>query len=114
MRERVELPELGDIEIINRKLPTVLPAEYQAYKPEDDGLPPMAPFGSGYYYHVTGLMHNYQRQPTPANDLTTELLNGFIRKLMLPRMSCILSTSLTMPKSSLSLTVARPALYCRR
>lgn len=81
MRERVELPEPDEIEIVNRKLPTVPPSEYQAYKPDADGVPPMAAFGSGYYYHVTGLVHNYQGQPTQANDLTAELIERLHTKI---------------------------------
>ena len=81
MRERVELPDADEIEIINRKLPTVPPSEYQAYKPDADGIPAMASFGSGYYYHVTGLVHNYQGQPTQANDLTAELIERLHTKI---------------------------------
>lgn len=81
MRERVELPEPDEIEIINRKLPAVPPSEYQAYKPEADGIPSMAAFGSGYYYHVTGLVHNYLGQPTQANDLTAELIERLHTKI---------------------------------
>ena len=74
MRERVELPEPGEIEIIDRKKPTVPPEEYQAYKPDEDGVPPMASFGEGYFYHVTGLMHNYAGLPSQAANLTDELI----------------------------------------
>lgn len=81
MRERVELPSLDDIEIVNRKQPSVPPSEYQAYKPDADGVPPMASFGSGYYYHVTGLVHNYQGQPTQANDVTAELIERLHTKI---------------------------------
>ncbi|SMD06193.1 2-oxoacid:acceptor oxidoreductase subunit alpha [Sporomusa malonica] len=81
MRERVELPAMDDIEIINRKQPSVPPSEYQAYKPEADGVPAMAAFGSGYYYHVTGLVHNYQGQPTQANNLTEELIKRLHTKI---------------------------------
>lgn len=81
MRERVELPEADEVEIINRKLPTVPPSEYQAYKPDADRIPAMASFGSGYYYHVTGLVHNYQGQPTQANNLTAELIERLHTKI---------------------------------
>ncbi|MGI6091414.1 MAG: 2-oxoacid:acceptor oxidoreductase subunit alpha [Veillonellaceae bacterium] len=81
MRERVELPEAKDIEIISRKKPTVSPEEYQAYKPDADGVPPMASFGEGYYYHVTGLMHDYNGLPTQNAAMTTEVINRFHTKL---------------------------------
>lgn len=81
MRERVELPEQESIEIINRKQPSGSPSEYQAYKPDADGVPQMASFGSGYYYHVTGLVHNYQGQPTQSNVLTAELVERLHTKI---------------------------------
>lgn len=81
MRERVELPAPDDIEIINRKLPAVPPSEYQAYKPDSDGVPAMASFGSGYYYHVTGLVHTYQGQPTQSSKVTAELIERLHSKI---------------------------------
>lgn len=81
MRERVELPEASEIEIINRKKPTVSPEEYQAFKPDADGVPPMAAFGEGYFHHVTGLMHNYQGMPTQKADITAEVIDRLHTKL---------------------------------
>lgn len=59
MRERVVLPEPGQLAVIERKKPDVPPGEYRAYAPVDDTLvPPMANFGEGYRFHVTGLIHD--------------------------------------------------------
>lgn len=74
MREKVELPDATEIEIINRKKPTCTPDEYQAYKPEEDGIPPMAPFGDGYLYHVTGLVHNEAGLPTQSSAIAEQLI----------------------------------------
>ncbi|WP_371376979.1 2-oxoacid:acceptor oxidoreductase subunit alpha [Sporomusa aerivorans] len=59
MREKIELPASYD-EIVKpqRKLPKVRPEEYKAYKTDDDLIPAMAPFGTGYRWHVTGLVHD--------------------------------------------------------
>ncbi|VBB06846.1 pyruvate flavodoxin/ferredoxin oxidoreductase thiamine dip-bdg [Lucifera butyrica] len=81
MRERVELPAWSSIEIVNRKLPSVPPAEYLAYKPDADGVPSMAPFGEGYYYHVTGLVHNYSGMPVQSVSMTDELIRRLHTKL---------------------------------
>lgn len=81
MRERVELPEAGSCEIIDRKVPTGAPADYLAYKPEADGVPPMAPFGSGYRYHVTGLMHGYNGLPNSTAAMTIEVIDRMHTKL---------------------------------
>lgn len=81
MRERVELPEPGTYELVDRKRPQCPPEEYQAYKPDEDGVPPMAPFGTGYYYHVTGLMHGYGGLPNSQAAMTTEVIDRLHSKL---------------------------------
>lgn len=64
INEKVVLPGEGEIEIVNRKKPTMPPEEYMPYAAEEDGVPPMANFGEGYRYHVTGLMHDETGFPT--------------------------------------------------
>ena len=81
MRERVELPEARDIHIENRKRPACAPEEYQAFKPDADGVPPMAPFGEGYYYHVTGLVHTYGGMPAGPGPITDEIVHRLESKI---------------------------------
>ena len=81
MRERVELPEDSEITVVNRKTPTDSPETFQAYKPDADGVPPMAPFGTGYYYHVTGLVHTYAGMPSGGGKVTDELVHRLESKL---------------------------------
>jgi len=65
MRERVILQEDQKPVLIDRKKPTVDPEEFRPYKPDpEDNLPPMASFGDGYRWHVTGLTHNEWGFPT--------------------------------------------------
>jgi len=78
MRERVELPADGEIEVLTRKRPIVLPQEYLPYKPDDDGVPPMSAFGDGYLPHVTGLVHGYDGLPISEDAVVTDEL---IRRL---------------------------------
>jgi len=77
MREKVEIPAPEDIEVVNRKKPTVPPEEYLPFKPDEDGVPPMANFGEGYRYHITGLVHNYKGLPTS----NSQEIDAFIRRL---------------------------------
>jgi len=77
MREKVEIPAPEDIEVINRKKPTVPPEEYLPFKPDEDGVPPMANFGEGYRYHITGLVHDYKGLPTS----NSQEIDVFIRRL---------------------------------
>jgi 2-oxoglutarate ferredoxin oxidoreductase subunit alpha len=65
MRERVVLDADKRPRLIDRKKPTVAPEEFRPYRPDpEDNLPPMASFGDGYRWHVTGLTHNEWGFPT--------------------------------------------------
>lgn len=77
MREKVEIPAPEEVEIINRKKPTVPPEEYFPFKPDQDGTPPMANFGEGYRYHITGLIHNQKGLPTS----NPQEIDSFIRRI---------------------------------
>ncbi len=69
MREKIIIPQEGDIPIFNRKKPDVPPEEYKPFKGKEDYVPPMAEFGSGYRYHVTGLSHNEDGFPIQSGEL---------------------------------------------
>lgn len=80
MREKIEIPDSSEIEILNRKTPDVSPKDYKAYEvKEGEWVPPLAPFGSGYKFHVTGLSHGVDGFPsndgTIAEDLITRLVD---------------------------------------
>ncbi|MBC7341236.1 MAG: 2-oxoacid:acceptor oxidoreductase subunit alpha [Clostridia bacterium] len=57
MRENVELPDPSSIKVVDRKLPTCPPEEYLPFKPDPDGVPPLAYYGSEYIFHATSSMH---------------------------------------------------------
>ncbi|MCX7140228.1 MAG: 2-oxoacid:acceptor oxidoreductase subunit alpha [Proteobacteria bacterium] len=57
MRENVALPLPGEIEIVERKAPGGAPAAYLPFKPDADGVAPLAAYGSDYVFHVTSSMH---------------------------------------------------------
>jgi len=69
LRERVVPPPPDELEIVSRREPREAPADYYAYRAGADGVPPMANFGAGYRYHVTGLAHDEKGNPT--NDPAT-------------------------------------------
>jgi len=77
MREKVEIPAPEDVEVVNRKKPTVPPEEYLPFKPDEDGVPPMANFGEGYPYHITGLVHS--EKGLPISD--SQQIDHFIRRI---------------------------------
>lgn len=73
MREKIIIPEEGKIPIVNRKKPTCKPEEYKPFKGEEDYVPPMAAFGEGYRYHVTGLSHNEEGFPIQSGELVHKM-----------------------------------------
>lgn len=82
MREKIEIPENDDVEIIHRKVPTCPPEEYKAFKvKEGDIVPEMAGFGTGYRYHVTGLVHDETGFPSGNELVADKLLNRLIDKI---------------------------------
>lgn len=65
MREKVVLPKRGELKIVNRLKPTEPPGEYKPYNYNHEWeVPPMAAFGDGYRFHVTGLAHDYTGFPS--------------------------------------------------
>jgi 2-oxoglutarate ferredoxin oxidoreductase subunit alpha len=81
MREKIEIPEQSELEIINRKAPSVSPDEYLPYKAEADLVPPMAVFGKGYRYHVTGLVHDETGFPSNSTEEADKLVRRLVNKV---------------------------------
>ncbi len=94
MRERVELPEPSEITLWERPRPVGPPAEYLAYAETPSGVPPMADFGSGYRYHITGLYHDVRGLPKDSPDVVNALQQRLMRKIELG-LSDILKTEAT-------------------
>ncbi|MBW1940248.1 MAG: 2-oxoacid:acceptor oxidoreductase subunit alpha, partial [Deltaproteobacteria bacterium] len=80
-RETVILPSLDEIEVIDRISPSMPPDWYVPYKDNSRGVPPMAAFGQGYRYHVTGLVHNAHGFPTERPDEIKAFTNRLFRKI---------------------------------
>lgn len=64
MRERVTFPEKGEVYIEPKPIPNVPFEWYEHYHETASNVSPMANFGSGYRFHVTGLTHDVQGFPT--------------------------------------------------
>lgn len=82
LRERVVLPEPGELPIVDRKKPPAGLKVYQPYRADEDGIPPMANFCEGYRYHVTGLVHDESGSPTTKPDLAEQLIRRLNDKIM--------------------------------
>ncbi len=81
MREKIEIPDVNEIEIIDRKKPQDK-EDYLPYKVNEGELvPPMAAFGDGYRFHVTGLVHDETGFPSNSSKVAKELLDRLMNKI---------------------------------
>ncbi len=64
VNEKIVIPPLEEIKIVNRPGPTAAPENYNPYEPTESDIPPMADYGSGYRFNVTGLSHDKTGFPT--------------------------------------------------
>jgi len=82
MREKIELPDNYDeIPQPERKQPTCKPEDFKAYATDESLVPAMPPFGSGYRWHVTGLVHDETGFPKGTPAATVESTNRLHDKL---------------------------------
>jgi len=81
MREKVELPDFDTIERVERMSTSVPPEWYKPYADTASDVPPMANFGEGYRYHITGLFHDVAGFPTQRMDEINPWIDRVNRKL---------------------------------
>ena len=81
MRERIEFPEPGDLEVIDRAKPSVAPDQYKPYDTSFGDVPPLAAYGSEYRFHVTGLNKAADGFPTTKAELVDAEERRQIRKV---------------------------------
>jgi 2-oxoglutarate ferredoxin oxidoreductase subunit alpha len=79
MREPVQLPDPASIEVFERVV-TESPEDYKPYSNTKGDVPPMASFGQGYRYHITGLFHDESGYPTQRLDEIEAWLERIKRK----------------------------------
>lgn len=81
MREVVTLPDPGSLSLAARPRPAVPPAAYKPYRASPGLVPPMAAFGDGYRFHVTGLYHGEDGFPTNDPRVAAALIQRLHAKL---------------------------------
>jgi 2-oxoglutarate ferredoxin oxidoreductase subunit alpha len=79
LREQVEVRTISRPAV--RSGPGVEPAVYRPFDYSGDRPPPLAPFGTGYRYHVTGLIHDERGAPTEDPALVARWWQYMRRKL---------------------------------
>jgi len=80
-RERIEFPEPGDLEVIDREAPSVSPEKYKPFDPSFGDVPPLAAFGTDYRFHVTGLNKAADGFPTTKANLVDDEQRRQVRKV---------------------------------
>lgn len=81
MREKIEIPNIDDIEIFDRLAPEK-GKDHIAYKTEQgDIVPRMSAFGDGHRYHVTGLFHDETGFPSNSPKNAEYMLQRIMDKV---------------------------------
>jgi len=82
MRERLIIPETGDIPLVERLRTSVKRGvDYHPYLPREDGRLPMSDFGGVHRYNVTGLHHDMWGFPSDKPEIVHELLRHLVDKI---------------------------------
>ncbi|MCL2675780.1 MAG: 2-oxoacid:acceptor oxidoreductase subunit alpha [Firmicutes bacterium] len=79
LREGITLLRKEDIDIIDRK--TEVRGGKAFFVPEGELVPSMPPFGQGFRYNITGLMHNESGFPTNSAEIARRLITRLMRKI---------------------------------
>ena len=81
MREKFDLPDFERVERVERIATNVPPEWYHPYGDSLSDVPPMANFGEGYRYHITGLFHDPMGYPTQRLDEIDPWIERVHRKI---------------------------------
>ena len=82
LRENVVLPESEELQLYPRRTPKKTRAEgYEPFEPDEDLVPNVADFGTGYRIHVTGLIHDDTGFPVGSPKVTEESIRRLHEKI---------------------------------
>jgi 2-oxoglutarate ferredoxin oxidoreductase subunit alpha len=82
MRERLEIPEPGEIPLVERLKTSVKEGvDYHPYLQREDGRLPMSDFGGVHRYNVTGLFHDMWGFPSENPQVVHELMRHLVDKI---------------------------------
>lgn len=82
MRERLVVPEKGEIPLVERLRTSVDEGvDYHPYLPREDGRLPMSDFGGVHRYNVTGLFHDMWGFPSDKPQVVHDLIRHLVDKI---------------------------------
>jgi len=83
MRERLVVPEKGEIPLVDRLRTAVKGGvDYHPYLPREDGRLPMSDFGGVHRYNVTGLFHDMWGFPSADPSVVHRLMRHLMDKIL--------------------------------
>ena len=82
MREKVNMPTQDEVEVQKRKRPSVPPDWYKHFEISASGVSPMASFGEGYRFNITGLTHDQFGFPTAVSCEIVAMLDKLKDKIV--------------------------------
>lgn len=82
MSEKVEVFPSSHYKCKNRIKPSVVPEKYNPYDTKYGMVPPLAPYGQGYRFHITGLTHDETGFPSMNAKVVKELQERLRNKII--------------------------------
>jgi 2-oxoglutarate ferredoxin oxidoreductase subunit alpha len=81
LREAVELPGEEELEVVGRARPEPGQEGYLPFRAGPNGVPLIADLGSGYRFHITGLVHDETGFPSEDPEVVQALLDRLHAKV---------------------------------
>ncbi len=93
MSEKVMTRELRMDEIINRKQPVCDPEDYHPFRPDSDGIAPLAAYGSDYVFRVSGSTHDEKGFPNSQPENADRFIRHYTDKIENNRKDIVITRS---------------------
>ena len=106
MRAGVTLPDLNTLRIIHRLKPSVPPEWYKHYEENQKYPSPVASWGEGYRFHVTGLAHDSLGFPTNRSNEVATMMNRLKKKIIHNIRDLVQIESFKMEKAKIAIFAA--------
>ena len=81
MQERAVINEIKPEDIINRKQPTCDPKDYMPFKVDEDGIAPLASYGSDYIIRLSGSTHDDSGFPNTKPENADKFVRHYTDKI---------------------------------
>jgi 2-oxoglutarate ferredoxin oxidoreductase subunit alpha len=81
MTEKVIIPPVEELELVERKYTSKKPDEYLPYEVSEDLIPEFAKAGDGYRFHTTGLTHDERGYPVMTEECQKKCVPRLVEKI---------------------------------